>query len=154
MPAPRKSGYSGESGAEMPLPGPNGSRRNDRGDDRNATDRDRTSPSDTEKPRTNPPNRNDNPKPPEEVRAPAPATIFVTLPADAALTIDDTPTRSRAALRTFVSPPLDPGQTYHYTLKAEALRGGKAVTANQRIEVRAGRATRVELVLPEPVARR
>jgi uncharacterized protein (TIGR03000 family) len=149
MPAPRKSGYSGETGAEVPLPGPDGSRRNDRG-----TDRDRTPPSDAVKPRTTPQNRDENPKPPEEVRAPAPATVIVTLPVDAALTIDDTPTRARAARRTFVSPPLDPGQTYHYTLKAEAMRGGKAVTATQRIDVRAGRATRVELVLPESVARR
>ena len=164
MPAPRRSGYFGPG--ETTLPGPGGNQRFDRDrmppdgvqpdrrEERNAPDRNQRTPPDAENPGTNSPNRNESPKPPEEVRAPTPATIIVTLPADATLTIDDTPTRSTAARRTFVSPPLDPGKTFHYTLKAQAMRGGEAVTDTQRIEVRAGKATRVELVLPEPVARR
>src|SRR5260370_11443067 len=100
MPAPRKSGYYGENPLEMPLPGADGYRRDDRGFDRDRMPADRVqperrddrgtperrSPSDTEKPRTNPPDREENRKPPSEARVPAPATIIVTLPTDAALT--------------------------------------------------------------------
>src|SRR5262249_8096817 len=123
-------------------------RQNDRGTP------ERRSPSDTDRPRANPPDRPENPKPPSEARAPAPATIIVTLPTDAALTVDDTPTRSTTGRRVFLSPPLEPGKTFHYTLKAQAMRDGKPVTTTQRIEVRAGDTTRVELALPERVARR
>lgn len=90
------------------------------------------------------------PKPPvsgggdkeKEVRGPAPATITVSLPADAKLMIDDTATRSTSATRTFVSPSLTPGQEYHYTLKAEIVREGRTLSAMERVTVRAGEDTR------------
>jgi len=78
----------------------------------------------------------------------APATIVVSLPADAKLLIDDAATTSTAALRTFESPALEAGKDHHYTLKAEIVRDGKSVTATKRITVRAGEETRVELALP------
>ena len=61
-------------------------------------------------------------KNPKTGMAPAPATLIVSLPADAKLTIDDSPTASTSAERTFVSPTLKPGQDYNYTLKAEMVR--------------------------------
>jgi uncharacterized protein (TIGR03000 family) len=76
---------------------------------------------------------------------PTPATLIVTLPADARLTIDDMATRSTSATRTFVTPPLQPGREFHYTLKAEGRRGTEPVTATRDVSVRAGQETRVTL---------
>lgn len=78
----------------------------------------------------------------------APATIVVNLPADAQLTFDGAITSSTAATRVFVSPALEPGKDYFYTLKAEAIRDGRTVTRTERITVRAGGETRVTLALP------
>jgi len=46
----------------------------------------------------------------------APATLVVSLPADARLIIDGEATTSTTARRTFVSPELAPGKTYSYNL--------------------------------------
>jgi uncharacterized protein (TIGR03000 family) len=81
----------------------------------------------------------------EEVSGPAPATLIVTLPADARLTIDGYTARSSAGTRTFVSPPLERGPDYHYTLKAELRRGDEPVTVSKDVTVRAGQETRVTL---------
>jgi uncharacterized protein (TIGR03000 family) len=77
-----------------------------------------------------------------------PATIRVTLPADARLTVDGQPTRSTSAERLFLSPPLEPGQDFRYTFRAEFLREGKTVTVQRDVIVRAGRETAVSLDVP------
>src|SRR5205823_11966785 len=59
---------------------------------------------------------------------PAPATIVVTLPTEAKLTVDGNPTTSTSDRRVFVSPALDRGMEYFYTLKAEVVRDGKTET--------------------------
>jgi len=82
------------------------------------------------------------------VLADAPATIVVTLPEDAKLAIDDNATTSTSGNRVFVTPSLPIGQEYHYTLKAEVMRDGKATTVEQTITVKAGEETRIELTLP------
>jgi uncharacterized protein (TIGR03000 family) len=74
-----------------------------------------------------------------------PATIVVRLPADATLTIDDSPTRSTSSVRTLVTPPLPPGRAYSYTLKAVAMRGGHPLTVVKRVTVSGGQQTEVEL---------
>jgi uncharacterized protein (TIGR03000 family) len=79
----------------------------------------------------------------------AAATIAVSLPADARLTIGGEKTQSTSGDRTFVSPPLQPGKTYYYSLNAEMDRDGKTVTASQNVEVRAGETSRVTLQFPE-----
>ena len=71
----------------------------------------------------------------------APATIVVTLPAEAKLKIDDYVARSTSTERTFVSPPLQVGKEFHYTLKVE--HQGKE--RSQTVTVRAGEVTRVNL---------
>ena len=76
------------------------------------------------------------------------ATIRVTLPADAKLTVDGHPTRSTSSERLLVSPPLEPGQVFRYTLKAEFVRGDKTITVQQMVLVRAGRETAVSLDVP------
>jgi uncharacterized protein (TIGR03000 family) len=104
------------------------------------------------------------PKKPETVKPPkagtttaipAPATIVVSLPADARLTVDDVVTKSTSATRTFSSPALETGRDFHYTLKAEVVRDGKTYTAIRRVAVRAGEETKVALDIPvETVAQR
>jgi uncharacterized protein (TIGR03000 family) len=84
----------------------------------------------------------------------APATIVVSLPADAKLMIDDTATKATSANRVFTSPVLEPGKDYFYTLKAEMNQDGKTVTTTKRITVRAGEETRVNLELTESVVSR
>jgi uncharacterized protein (TIGR03000 family) len=78
-------------------------------------------------------------------QAARPATLVVTLPADARLTVDNTPTRLTSAKRVFNSPPLQPGRTYRYTLKAEIVRDGQTLTTSRDVTVRAGQETDVTL---------
>ncbi len=92
-------------------------------------------------------------KPPESL-APAPATIIVSLPADAKLSIDDAATVSTTATRVFTSPELPVGQDFHYTLKAEYARDGKPVVSSKEITVRAGEQTRVNMEEASGVASR
>jgi uncharacterized protein (TIGR03000 family) len=76
------------------------------------------------------------------------ATVVVELPADATLTIDGEATTSTSATRVFRTPELEPGQTFHYTFKAQVERDGKVQSVTRRVEVRAGQQTQVSLTLP------
>ena len=77
--------------------------------------------------------------------AAAPATVVVRLPADARLTFNGEPTRSTGATRTFLSPPLEAGRTYGYTLEAEVTQGGRKMTVTRQVSVRAGQDREVQL---------
>jgi len=79
----------------------------------------------------------------------APATIVVSVPAEAKLSVDDVATQSTSATRVFASPALERGKEYYYTLKAEITRDGKSVTATKRVAVHAGEESRVSLDFPE-----
>ncbi len=74
-----------------------------------------------------------------------PAILRVALPADAVLAIDGEPTKSMLADRVFVTPPLETGKDFHYTLRAAFVRGDQTVTVERRVAVRAGRETVVSL---------
>jgi uncharacterized protein (TIGR03000 family) len=76
-----------------------------------------------------------------------PATIVVRLPADAKLTVDGSATRSTDGVRTFVSPPQQPGKEYQYTLRAELTRDGKKVERTRDVNVRAGQTSEVNFDL-------
>jgi uncharacterized protein (TIGR03000 family) len=78
----------------------------------------------------------------------AQATLVVNLPADATLTIDDEKTTSTSGNRVFVTPPLESGREFHYTLMAKVVRDGKVQTTTQQVAVRAGEVSRVELTVP------
>jgi uncharacterized protein (TIGR03000 family) len=78
----------------------------------------------------------------------AQATLLVNLPADATLTIDDEATASTSGNRVFVTPPLETGREFHYTLKAKVVREGQVQTTTRRVAVRAGEVSRVELTIP------
>ena len=86
-------------------------------------------------------------KPPKGDKKPnetaAPATIVVSLPADARMTVDGAPTTSTSDRRTLVSPELLFGSTYVYTLQAEVIRNGQTVAQTQRVTVRGGETSTV-----------
>jgi len=73
------------------------------------------------------------------------ATIVVNLPADATLTIDGERTQSTSGTRVFVSPPLQQGKTYQYTLRAEVNRDGRRETTSRTVDVQAGRTANVNI---------
>jgi uncharacterized protein (TIGR03000 family) len=82
----------------------------------------------------------------------APATIVVSVPADAKVTIDNNPTTSTSDRRVFVSPSLPLGRDYHYSVQAKVMRDGKPVTVAKTITVRAGEETQVSLDVPATTA--
>ncbi len=89
-------------------------------------------------------------KKPEEVRSPAPATILVSLPANATLTVDGNPTTSTSASRTLITPALEVGSAFVYTLRAEL--DGQVIT--QTVQVRGGETLQAQFSFPTGVATR
>src|SRR5271165_969688 len=83
------------------------------------------------------------PAPAAHAAATAPARLIVQLPADAQLFLDDQPTTARAAERTFVTPNLQSGYLYTYTVRAEITRDGQMRIETEKIDVTAGRTARL-----------
>jgi uncharacterized protein (TIGR03000 family) len=77
--------------------------------------------------------------------APTAATLVVTLPDDARLTIDGQETTVTSGTRTFASPALPTGQDFVYTLEATVARDGKTEKVSKEVIVRAGETTVVSL---------
>jgi uncharacterized protein (TIGR03000 family) len=129
---------------ERPLPMPREQDR--RGTEPDGKRKEQTTP---ERSRTRSGTGEEEAKPPsDQARGPAAATIVVSLPADAKLMIEDQATRSTSDLRTFISPPLEPGKEFEYTLKAELSRGGRAQTTTTKLTIRAGEESFVTLEFP------
>ncbi len=76
------------------------------------------------------------------------ATLIVNLPEDATLTIDGKATTSTSAQRVFVTPALEDGKEYEYTLKAKVARDGKVQVATAKVTIRPGQTSQVELKMP------
>jgi len=76
------------------------------------------------------------------------AAMLVELPADATLTVDGVATTSTSASRLLVTPPLEAGKTFHYTLTAQVVRDGNVQTVTRQVAVRAGEETHVTLDVP------
>lgn len=85
---------------------------------------------------------------------PSQATIIVSLPADARLSIDGTTTVSTSGTRVFYTSGLESGHEYYHTLEADVIRDGKTERISQRVVIRAGQETRVTLDLATGVASR
>jgi uncharacterized protein (TIGR03000 family) len=68
----------------------------------------------------------------------APATIVVSLPVEAKLTIDGYVSQQTSAQRTLVTSPIQPGQEFTYTLVAQTTQNGLPVSQTQRVTVRSG----------------
>lgn len=86
--------------------------------------------------------------------APAKASVVVSLPADAKLIANDQVMRATSGHREFVTPALEQGKTYSYTLKMIVERDGKTLEESKRILVRAGERTEVNFALPVATASR
>lgn len=81
--------------------------------------------------------------PPDGAEAAAPARLIVEVPANAKVFIDDTPTTSNSAVRTFVTPPLDRAKSYAYTVRVEVMRDGEPVSETKTVPVTAGGISRL-----------
>jgi uncharacterized protein (TIGR03000 family) len=86
----------------------------------------------------------DMPKADAVAEGSAPATIIVNVPATAKLTIDGNATTSTNERRVFVSPALEAGQEYYYTLKAEV----NGQVKEERVTVKAGQEVAVKIDFP------
>jgi len=82
------------------------------------------------------------PPPATKTEAQAPATIIVTLPADARLIVDGNATTSTSTRRVLVTPALAQGE-YVYSLRAEIVRNGQTVAETQNVTVRPGQTSEV-----------
>lgn len=76
-----------------------------------------------------------------EVRVPDP---------DAVVWIDGYKTTQRGTARKFVSPPLAPGKTYRYEIRAEWTQGGRKVEQTQAVTVEAGHRVAVDFLAGTP----
>jgi len=83
-----------------------------------------------------------------------PATIVVTLPEGARLSIDGNNTTSTSATRTFITPALDVNSDYVYTLRAEVMVEGRPVVETQTVTVRGGQMSTVPFNFSSTVASR
>jgi uncharacterized protein (TIGR03000 family) len=84
----------------------------------------------------------------QAVAAAEPALLVVRLPANARLFIDGEPTRAPGDTRRFISPPLPPGRSYHYVLRAEVVRNGRTYSERREVTVRPGAESEVRLTVP------
>lgn len=76
-----------------------------------------------------------------------PASVTVVLPDGAKLTVNDVAVTA-SNTQTFQTPKLEKGKSYFYTVKAEMVKGGKAVTETRKIDVAAGKAVTVDFTAP------
>lgn len=71
------------------------------------------------------------------------ATVLVTLPAEAKLTINGWTSKNATPTRRFRSPQLESGKEYFYTVRAELVRDGQTIVQTREVSVRAGQESRV-----------
>ncbi len=75
---------------------------------------------------------------------PTPASIEVRVPADAKVWFDGSPTTMTGDSRIFTSPPIEPGKTFHYEVKAQWMKDGKPMEKTLSIQVAAGKRSLVD----------
>jgi uncharacterized protein (TIGR03000 family) len=80
----------------------------------------------------------------------APATILVSIPENARLLVDGSATRSTSERRSLITPTLEVGSTYVYTLRAEITTDGQTRTETREVTVRAGETSTVQFNLSSP----
>jgi uncharacterized protein (TIGR03000 family) len=66
------------------------------------------------------------------------ATVVIKAPTDVRIMVDGQETQRSAVEESFTTPSLEPGRTYQYVFKAEAVRDGKPVTVTKKVTVLAG----------------
>lgn len=94
------------------------------------------------------------PPPPKMASLTTQGTVVVQLPADANMFVEGQIFNLTSATRAFVTPELQPGRAYYYTVTVEAVRHGKTLRDSKEITVAAGRTTQVDFThLDRGVAR-
>jgi uncharacterized protein (TIGR03000 family) len=78
------------------------------------------------------------------------ARLTIEVPADAIVWLEDQQTQQTGTVRQFVTPPLEPGVPYTYTIRARWVQGGREWEQVQSVPIRAGQSRTV--VFPVPVA--
>lgn len=78
------------------------------------------------------------------------AVVRITVPEGAAVWFDGNPTQQTGTERKFSSPPLPPGNSYHYEIRARWLEGGKPVEQTQIVGVRGGEHHHIAFPMPAP----
>jgi uncharacterized protein (TIGR03000 family) len=76
------------------------------------------------------------------------ALINVTVPADAKIWFDGSPTVQTGEHRQFVSPPLHPGSTYVYHVKVRWMEAGRPIEETRQVSVAPGRQIELNLTTP------
>jgi uncharacterized protein (TIGR03000 family) len=82
------------------------------------------------------------------------ARLILEVPAGANLFVDDVAMAGRDTTRQFATPPLEPGQTYYYTVRVDATRDGRPVSETRRVLVRANEIVRETFTATDSVASR
>jgi uncharacterized protein (TIGR03000 family) len=77
------------------------------------------------------------------------AKVHVRVPAAATVWFEGDQTRQTGPARDFVSPPLTPGQTYTYDVRARWTENGRPVEQTRTVRVRAGDTSTVDFTSPE-----
>jgi uncharacterized protein (TIGR03000 family) len=77
--------------------------------------------------------------------------IDVTVPADAQIWFDGSPTVQTGEQRQFVSPPLHPGSTYVYRVRVRWTEGGRPIEKTRQVSVALG--SQIELNFTTPSAK-
>ncbi len=78
------------------------------------------------------------------------AVVQITVPEGAAVWFDGNPTRQTGTERKFASPALEPGNAYHYEVRARWLVNGRPVEQTRVVAVKAGEHHHILFPLPGP----
>jgi uncharacterized protein (TIGR03000 family) len=89
--------------------------------------------------------------PPRERPRPAGDTVYLTVqvPAAAEIWFQGTKTTQKGPVRLFESPPLKPGKTYTYTIRARWTDNGRPIEQTREVAVHAGEWTKVDFSAPK-----
>ncbi|HEV3258042.1 MAG TPA: TIGR03000 domain-containing protein [Gemmataceae bacterium] len=76
------------------------------------------------------------------------ATLTVRLPLDAELWFDETKMSTAGAQREFITPPLTPGKTYSYMVRARWTQNGRVLDQAHQVSFHVGQAILVDFLAP------
>lgn len=74
----------------------------------------------------------------ESMNNPNAIAVNVRVPANAKVWFDNQATQQQGSFRQFISPPVQPGKAYTYTIKAEWMDNGQKVDKTKQVDVHAG----------------
>jgi uncharacterized protein (TIGR03000 family) len=78
------------------------------------------------------------------------AHLMVYVPANAQLWFNGTPTQLTGTQREFFSPPLTPGQMYHYEIRARWMENGRPVDVTRTVAVQANDWKEIDMTSQAP----